>query len=304
MPKINRLSSRIKGVEGVFELRGVPIPAINLAVALGDENAAIHPDQQIIVTEFSMKRAGFIVSQTHRIRRVAWNKVLPPASDASSCINGMTLNENNEFLFILDLERILSDIDSKNDSSKQAAINNKLAADMISVGEFRQNLPGQRAMPVLQQSASTVSSTPSGPAASQQVPCILLVDDSNFILASAKKALEAVGFRVLPASDGAQAKNMLQQMINGDRSIPKIDAVVSDVEMPRLDGLTLTKWIKENPSLQDIPVILHTSLSGKANQEAGISVGANGYVVKNDIRHLLHLLSEIIGYIPQPNVVA
>src|SRR6185437_7000662 len=53
------------------------------------------------------KRAGFIVDSTHRIRRVAWDKVLPPSADAATCINGMTLIENNEFLFILDLEKVL-----------------------------------------------------------------------------------------------------------------------------------------------------------------------------------------------------
>ena len=107
LPKINPLASRIKGVAGVFELRGIPIPAVHLSCALGDDEAEPKPNQQIIVTEFSQKRAGFIVDQTHRIRRVAWEKVLPPSADAGTCINGMTLIENNEFLFILDLERIL-----------------------------------------------------------------------------------------------------------------------------------------------------------------------------------------------------
>ena len=65
------------------------------------------------MTEFSLKRAGFIVKNTTRIRRIAWDKVVPPTADKHTCINGMTLIENNEFLFILDLERILLEIESK-----------------------------------------------------------------------------------------------------------------------------------------------------------------------------------------------
>ncbi len=302
MPKINRLSSRIKGVEGVFELRGIPIPAINLAVALGDERSEVDEDQQIIVTEFSMKRAGFIVSQTHRIRRVAWNKVLPPASDAGTCINGMTLIENNEFLFILDLERILSEIEGKNDLSKKAVIESKLASNIESLREYEHQ---KRQIPISPQMNTQMPGIavqpPSGGIGRH--PVILLIDDSNFILTSAKKSLETVGYKVVTASDGAAAKQILQGVISGEGNISHIDAVVSDVEMPRLDGLTLTKWIKETPELSEMPVILHTSLSGKANQEAGISMGANGYVVKNDIRHLVHLLSEILGYSPESSVV-
>src|SRR5206468_10294084 len=106
------VESRIKGVSGVFELRGIPIPAVDLCVALGDEESEPQPNHQIIVTEFSQKRAGFIVDSTHRIRRIAWDKVLPPSADAGTCINGMTLIENNEFLFILDLERILMQLEA------------------------------------------------------------------------------------------------------------------------------------------------------------------------------------------------
>jgi two-component system chemotaxis response regulator CheV len=66
MPKINPLSSRVPGIAGIFELRGVPIPAVNLCRVLGDEASVVSPEQQIIVAEFSQKRAGFIVHGTNR----------------------------------------------------------------------------------------------------------------------------------------------------------------------------------------------------------------------------------------------
>lgn len=275
MPKINKLSSRIDGVAGVFELRGIPIPAINLAKSLGDKLAPIDPSQQIIVTEFSRKRAGFIVTSTHRIRRIAWEKVLPPAADSGTCINGMTLIENSEFLFILDLEKILMDIEGRS---------------MAHLGQAFGEPMASRGRPEGGAGSATRIANPGSRGR------LLLVDDSSVILNSCKKALEMAGFTVEIAKDGAAGKSTIEEA--GKRSPTKrpFDAVISDVEMPRMDGLTLTKWIREKSPFSTMPVILHTSLSSANNQSAGLAVGANGYVIKNDIKTLIELLGEIIGF--------
>jgi len=283
MPKINKLSSRIDGVAGVFELRGVPIPAINLAMVLGDEKAPIDDTQQIIVTEFSRKRAGFIVSSTQRIRRVAWDKVLPPTADSGTCINGMAFVENNEFLFILDLEKILIEIENKSRDFFGGAI--------TPLGRNQTNLEGLN--------TSFVPSRSNQNKGLDHVPGsrgkLLLVDDSNLILSTCQRALESLGFSITLAKDGQLAREFLERAALEDSSKPPVDVIVTDVEMPRMDGLTLTKWIREASAFSGMPVILHTSLSGRSNQQAGISVGANGYVIKNDIKALAELLTEIIG---------
>jgi len=108
MPKINPLSSLIPSIAGIFELRGVAIPAINLSLSLGDRHLSLSTKhQQIIVSEFNQKRAGFIVSETHRIRHINKLKILAPSSEEAACVTGITLVENNEFLFILNLEKII-----------------------------------------------------------------------------------------------------------------------------------------------------------------------------------------------------
>ena len=266
MPTINPLASSVPGVAGVFELRGIPIPAINLAKALGDHDAPIVENQQIIVTEFSKKRAGFIVKSTERIRRIAWEKVLPPTADRHTCINGMTLVENNEFLFILDLEKVLLDIEARSGYTSN-----------LSDQSFGQ--------------ASAMGSTGISYNKSNGYH-ILLIDDSDVILRNTSSFLQREGYQVTKASNGIQAKAILEQTLEkGGEQI--FDAIITDVEMPKMDGLTLTKWIKTNPKLTLIPVILHTSLSGKANLESGKIVGANAYVVKNDVTMLLKLLKDI-----------
>lgn len=273
MPKINSLASRHKGIAGLFELRGIPIPAINLAVTLGDESAEIRSNQQIIVTEFSQKRAGFIVDTTHRIRRIAWEKVLPPSADPLSCMSGMTLVENNEFLFILDLEKILLNLEFGE-------------AYVANMGQTSQPQP-LGVLEISPNKNALIHSVANGQGSIK----ILLIDDSSFIRAGCKQMLVKSGFHVTEAGDGAEAL----QILEASPTAGGFDLVVSDIEMPRMDGLSLTRKLREHPRFNEMPIILHTSLSGKANQVAGLAVGANGYVIKNDFVNLFKLISEILG---------
>ncbi|MDD9950818.1 MAG: chemotaxis protein [Zetaproteobacteria bacterium] len=272
MPNVNPLVSLVDGVAGVFELRGIPIPAIQLTVALGDKKTPLKESQQIIVTEFSGKRAGFVVDTTKRIRRIAWEKVLPSTADKHTCISGVTLVEDNEFLFILDLERVLIEIEAKCDVSHEGSGSTLYGEDLSHVTR-KEDAFGEE-----------IKAT------------ILLADDSEIILKNAQKYLQKSGYRVIARKNGQLAKQVLERQQGGlPEGEQPVDVVVTDVEMPKLDGLSLTKWIKSQPDLAETPVILHTSLSGKANLESGKQVGANGYVVKNDITMLLSLLSELIG---------
>lgn len=278
MPQIVPVATKVQGLAGLFELRGVPIPAINLAKALGDNSVEYGQDHQIIVTEFSRKRAGFIVEQTKRIRRITWDKVLPPAADGGSCMSGMTLIENNKFLFILDLEKILIDLEA-------AAVGSNAMLSQLIGGPI-----GNGGIGVAGMGAVSIEPPPSAPG-------LLLVDDSSFVRNSIKVALKREGFRVVTAENGKMALEMLERYARGDRRMGRIDAVVTDVEMPQMNGLMLTQKIREHAQLAAMPVILHTSLSGQANYDAGIKSGASGYVIKNDLRSLFDLLRDLLSQV-------
>ncbi len=279
MPKINPLASGIPGVAGVFELRGVPIPAIHLSQMLGDKSAVIKSTDQIIVVEFSRRRAGFIVDRTEKIRRISWDQVLPVGAEKAANISGMTLLEDNEFLFIVDLERIVQFIENAVDGGN----------------EFKQPPPTSSYANSLPTSANKAAKTSDQPEDRSSRVGILLIDDSKFILDHVGPLLERAGFRIITASDGVEGQAVLTEFANGNSRSGPIDVVVTDVEMPKMDGLTLTKWIKEHESLSVLPVIIHSSLSSKANVEAGLKLGINGYVVKNDVRKLSDLIEEILG---------
>lgn len=282
MPKINPLNTRVKGIAGVFELRGIAIPVIHLSEVLGDETKQLLDTQKIIVAEFGSKRAGFVVDRTSRIRRLDWKEIIPPTSDAESYITAMTLVENQEFLFILDLERMLHDLDhsSSGIASNVGHVNSSILPD---VG------------PGVIKSDQALNQSSSGPR-------VLLVDDSSFILKNTKIGLLRAGFQVVTATNGQLAWDILIQMLEAkdQNSVETFSAVVTDVEMPQMDGFTLTKNIRANLKLSELPIVIHSSLSAKSSQEAGIALGANVYVVKNDIRNLVEALSEMIGW-HQPN---
>lgn len=274
MPKINPLTSRIDGLAGVFELRGVPIPVVHLAKFFGDEQASISEHQKVLVAEFGVKRAGFVVDSAHRIRRVRWSDVLPPAADGGSYISSMTLVENNEFLFILDFETMISDLESM--SNKRTRRSERLSFHADST--------------VTSKAADSQAPNRSG------APLILLVDDSPIILKNTMISLQRHGYNVVTASNGQEAYDALKVYAVNKNIMNNLAAIVTDLEMPKMDGFTLIKNIRQIDALANLPVIIHSSLSGQSTKTTGSSMGANRYVVKNDIKNLINVLNETLGW--------
>ena len=275
MPKINPLASNITGYAGVFELRGVPIPAINLSLVLGDAEAPLSPDQWVIITEFSMKRVGLIVAATHKIRKLPWDKVLPPSIESGAFITGLTLIENNEFLFILDLEKIIMTLEGQAQAQRHMSMGGSPA----------------------QQKSENQSTT--GSSSDQTIvedgPKVLVVDDSNFILHHVKNNLQKFGYRVETASNGSEALKILESAFEDESSdTGMFDILVTDIEMPQMDGFSLIKAVRKNPLFRDLPIVVHSSISSSATMDAAKKAGANTYVVKSDVDVLHEKLKEFV----------
>jgi len=193
LPKINKFASRVKAVAGLFELRGIPIPAINLAEYMGDEQVELTSDMQIIVTEFSGKRAGFIVNSTSKIRRVNWNELQPVSSESNASLNGMTLIENNDFLFIVDLERIIAKIENIMEGRDPNSPYHP------ALGQITPSFSLDHKVAESQSVTSTSSITTHTHGGRAR---LLLVDDSKFILDGIAGVLVNMGYEVTTAEDG------------------------------------------------------------------------------------------------------
>jgi two-component system chemotaxis response regulator CheV len=253
MPELTEVPASEPYVLGIMNLRGTTIPLLSLAKWMKIQEPERNPaSNKVIITEFNGVRIGFIVHQASRIRRVAWKEIqIPPEiinEKYGGSITGTITLEDKRLLLLIDLEKIVADMS-----------------------------PGQEAALEL----------PPPPKAERKKRSILVADDSLVARKQILKVLSHGNFEVDVVVNGQQAWDRMQAYYERSREegLPLRDLVhlvLSDVEMPEMDGYTLTKKIKDDERFRQIPVVLHSSLSGETNVDKANRVGCNAYVVKFD----------------------
>ncbi len=245
---------------GTIPLRDLILPVVDLSVWL-DVDRDEEINEPIIVTEFNGIITGFLVSGVTQIHRVDWRDVKPPSKYVSSmennCITG-TIKINDRFVLMLDLEQVLADLDE----SGQTAAN---ASDIVSEERYR----------------------------------VLIADDSTSVRELLKTNFTTANFEVTLAGDGVEAWDKLKEIkdkaqAEGKRPLDYMDVVVSDVEMPQMDGYTLTRKIKEDPILKELPVTLFSSLISKRVLHKGKAVMADAQVTKPEFHGLTEKVIELV----------
>jgi two-component system chemotaxis response regulator CheV len=233
---------------GAADVRGRSVPVLDLGLAIG------HPERQapeeasgtqyLVVTEFNRSVQGFLVSDVERIVNIAVEDIHPPPElGAESTYLTAVTRFQGELIQVLDVESVLADI-------TQARMDMTLAPEM--------SLP--EGSPPLQ---------------------VLVVDDSRVARQQIRGVLDQLGVGVTLLSDGRQAlDHLLQVLAGGEDPAERYAMVISDIEMPAMDGYTLTTEIRRNPGLAGLYVLLHTSLSGVFNNAMVERVGANAFVAK------------------------
>ena len=253
-PKITEMPSvPHPAVLGAFNLRSTIIPLIDLSLWLG-KGAIQEPDAKVIVTEFNKVTNGFMVSGVTRIHRLSWEQVEPPGNYisqfAANSITGVVRIEDR-IIFLIDMEKII------------AELNPELAVN------FTDNLD----------------------ITLDQQYTALVADDSDTIRNMLANVLKQANFKVIRARNGQEAwDNLLQiksQATEENKKVTDyIHIVISDIEMPSVDGLNLTKRIKEDPELNVLPVILFSSLITDKTRHKGESVGADDQISKPEVGEL------------------
>ncbi|WP_333652010.1 chemotaxis protein [Dissulfurispira sp.] len=268
MPTLTKVPDMPAYAEALAEVRGEVIPIVNLGKwmkIVPPSNMDIRP--KVIVLEMLGTTVGMIVHEVERIRRIKWDQIKPPPpllqAKHSGRVTGVTKidDEGEALLLILDLESIISEMGG-------LIPKHEIALEEIErVG--KKKLKGT----------------------------VLIADDSAVARKILKDTLENVGLHVIEAVDGKQALDILNDFIQriGDQPITNfVQLIISDVEMPEMDGLTFTKNVKANNKLQSVPIIVNTSLSGGENREKAKSVGADGYLVKFDVTKLIQEVSRFL----------
>jgi two-component system chemotaxis response regulator CheV len=258
LPEITPVPNANPFQEGVINLRGIVIPIINLARWMRVIEPQGITSSQVIVTEFSNIRLGFLVHQSVQIRRVSWKSIVPinlPYSSEkrdSSVVGTIKLEEGpdtGKVLLILDFETIVEE------------------------------------MGLYSRQEHDIDSLPKREATGKSV---LVVDDSGVARNMLTKALDKDGFKVVLARNGEEGLEMLGQMWRMNPS--DVVAIISDVEMPVMDGYSFIKKVKENAEWRSIPVIMNSSMSGSENMRKGQELGIDKYVVKFEPQKFLDAL--------------
>lgn len=247
---------------GAFNQRTRIIPLVDLAMWL-DKTRIEQQEPKVIVTEFNTVTTGFLVSGVTRIHRMSWEAVEPPnryvSTFSSDSITGV-VKIDGRIIFILDLEKIVAEINP--------GMRMRLDADAQSAANSR-----YRAM---------------------------VVDDSVLVRNMLKSLLEGANFSVETAENGREGWERLQgykeRMSREGRDLPEfVQIIISDIEMPSMDGHSLTRRIKEDPELRRLPVILFSSLISDKLRHKGEAVGADDQITKPQIKELTARSKELIA---------
>lgn len=264
MPKVTELPEvQHPCVLGAFNLRSRIVPLVDLAMWLGKTHAPDVEQPKTIVTEFNNVTTAFMVSGVNRIHRISWEQVEQPnsyvAAVSSNCIVGVVKLEER-IVFLLDLEKVV------------ANLNPKLGLRLDDLGADWDSTQGFKA---------------------------LIADDSALVRQMQQDLLVKAGFTVILTTNGREAWDKLvefkRQVEETQRPISDfVQVVVTDIEMPMMDGLNLTSRIKEDPILKQLPVLLFSSLITDKLKHRGESVGADGQITKPEVAQLAMRAAELI----------
>ncbi len=242
LTQIPRLNNLVRGVA---HIRGQTISVIDLSLATGGRRIENLENGFIIIAEYNRSVQGFLVGSVERIINTNWDAILPPpkGTGKASYLTAVTEVED-ELIEILDVEKILNEISPlKTDISKGVA-------DSLDV-------------------------------TSSEGKIIFIADDSTVARNQVKKALTALGLEIEMAKNGEEALVRLKEIASETGDVTdRVGVLVSDIEMPVMDGYTLTAAIKNDPELARLHVVLHTSLSGVFNQAMVKKVGADDFIAK------------------------
>ena len=264
MPKVTEMPEvRHKSVMGAFNLRSSIIPLVDLSIWLGKQRADTSEEPKVIVTEFNNVNTAFLVSGVNRIHRISWEEVEAPNAYVSAMTNNSitgVVKMDGRIIFLLDLERIVSDL------NPQLGLR---LDDNINWGEEHH----YRA---------------------------LIADDSTVIREMIKDLLRKAGFEVEAATNGKEAWDRLVELKNKAEQSQRpigdyVQIVISDIEMPQMDGHNFCRRIKEDPVLKQLPVILFSSLITDKLRHKGDSVGADDQIAKPEITQVAKRSLDLIA---------
>ena len=241
-PPLTQTPGAHKVIRGIASLRGNNIPVMDLCHAIGGPQMGDPTDYFIIITEYNRRMLAFLVGNVERIVNTHWEDILPPPSGVgrSSYMTAVT-DIDGSLVEIIDVEKVLSEV---------LGIDEEITRPIEETGADLDKLK------------------------------VLVVDDSMVARHQIKKVMDEIGVEAILAKDGSEALEMLMSWSKEGKVSDWLAMVISDIEMPKLDGYSLVTAIREDSNLTDLYIILHSSLSGVFNEDMVKKVGADHFLAK------------------------
>ncbi len=247
-PKLSSVPQSHPVVRGIANIRGQTISIMDLSLAIGGPQIDDTGNAFVIISEYNRSVQGFLVREVDRIINLNWKDMQPPPAGAagSSYLTAVTYI-NEQMVEVIDVERVLSEVVGAKEHVSQDFL------DQVEAGEFdvEKNL-------------------------------ILVSDDSLVARKQVTRTIENdLKMETVTAKDGKEAIDLLKEWAdNDDPKLQRLAMVISDIEMPEMDGYTFTTAVRADERLKHLYIILHTSMSGVFNQNMVDKVGANKFIAK------------------------
>jgi two-component system chemotaxis response regulator CheV len=264
LPHIFKVANTHPAIVGMIKLRGRVVTVIDLASVLEKNVKGLKADH-VVVLEFNNLVLGVIVQKVSRIYRISWKEVEPPVKfGESSYVTGLVKKEDF-IIFLLDFEKIIGEICSED-------IVHSVGQDLIEHA---------------------------GKPFDRSTKKILVVDDSPFIRQALGSTLRKAGYVVEEAGNGEEAWLAINNKLDYCRSSAgnmgdELNLIITDVEMPQMDGLHLTAKVKGEPSLQGIPLVIFSSLATEDNIRKWRNLGADNILTKPDLPNLVRVADTLV----------
>ena len=259
--KVKPMPHANPAVEGIFKPRDELITVINLAKYLTGNDRENGPRDLFIVTNFNKMTVAFRVDSIEGISRISWKDIQKPdktiANGADSVATGIA-QCGKELVIILDFEKIVAEI------APETTIQ---VTDVDKMGD------------------RPICNSP-----------IVIAEDSILLSKMIDDSLERAGFtNIKNFSNGQEAWDYLSQIHNDSDLYDKVNLVITDIEMPEMDGHMLTKLINDDEHLKKIPVIIFSSLINDQMRQKGKELGADEQLSKPEIGHLIAVMDELLA---------
>ncbi|KJY83473.1 chemotaxis protein CheW [Vibrio galatheae] len=250
VPPLTKMPGSHYHITGVASLRGLSVPVIDLRAAIGFPPSRLeNPEENLIITEYNRTVQGFLVGQVRNIVNTAWTEIQPPPKTAGrsnylTAITQIKDGEGTEIVEIIDVEKVLAQIIDYDISISEGILDHDLVNEMV----------GRN---------------------------VLIVDDSSTARSQVKGTLSQLGLNIIECRDGLEALNLLKSWCDeGKNVVEDLLLMITDAEMPEMDGYKLTHEVRSDPRMKDLFITLNTSLSGSFNEAMVEKVGCDRFISK------------------------